>query len=51
MRLTIFILVVALIISIGIFGCTRTKKAQQGAGIGVLTGGLAGAFFAVPGYV
>ena len=39
MRLTIFILVVALIISIGIFGCTRTKKAQQG-------GGLAGALLA-----
>jgi surface antigen len=46
MRLTIFSVVVALVISLGIFGCSSTNKAQKGAGIGVLTGGLAGALLA-----
>jgi surface antigen len=46
MRVRIFSVVLALIISVGILGCTSTKRAQQGAGIGALTGGLTGALLA-----
>ena len=46
MRLAIFTMLALLVISLGNLSCTSTNKAQQGAGIGVLTGGLAGALLA-----